>query len=340
MIGLGYSARSRPPSSGATCWRTRPGTRRTRPTSPRSARAASRPCSTSRPWSRTSPACRSPARRCWTKPPPRPRRWPWRTGCRGAATRSSSTPTRCPRPGRRAHPRAAARPARGRARPRRAAARRRRFGVLAQYPGASGEIRDLTRVVAAAHERGALVIVAADLLALTLLRTPGEFGADIAVGTTQRFGVPLGFGGPHAGYLAVRSGLERQLPGRLVGVSSTPAARPPTGWRCRPGSSTSAARRRPRTSAPRRCCSPCMASMYAVYHGPDGLRASRGGCTATPPPRRRPARPAVSTSPTCLLRHRHRVRPRARRRGRHRGPRAGINLRLVDADTSSSRATS
>ncbi|HEY2273823.1 MAG TPA: glycine dehydrogenase (aminomethyl-transferring), partial [Jatrophihabitantaceae bacterium] len=93
------------------------------------------------------------------------------------------------------------------------------FGVLAQYPGASGAVRDLTPVVTAAHERGALVVVAADLLALTLLKTPGEFGADLAAGTTQRFGVPMGFGGPHAGYLATRSGLERQLPGRLVGVS-------------------------------------------------------------------------------------------------------------------------
>ncbi|HEX3334971.1 MAG TPA: glycine dehydrogenase (aminomethyl-transferring), partial [Jatrophihabitans sp.] len=93
------------------------------------------------------------------------------------------------------------------------------FAVLVQYPGASGAIRDLAPLAAAAHERGALLVAAADLLALTLITPPGEAGADIAVGTTQRFGVPLGFGGPHAGYLAVRAGLERQLPGRLVGVS-------------------------------------------------------------------------------------------------------------------------
>ncbi|MDQ1626366.1 MAG: glycine dehydrogenase [Actinomycetota bacterium] len=93
------------------------------------------------------------------------------------------------------------------------------FGVLLQYPGATGEVCDLSAICEAAHERGALVTVAADLLALTLLRPPGEMGADIAVGSTQRFGVPMGFGGPHAGYLAVRQGLERSLPGRLVGVS-------------------------------------------------------------------------------------------------------------------------
>nr|MDQ6937731.1 glycine dehydrogenase (aminomethyl-transferring) [Actinomycetota bacterium] len=87
------------------------------------------------------------------------------------------------------------------------------FGVLVQYPGAGGAIRDLAPIAAAAHARGALLAVAADLLALTLIAPPGELGADVAVGTTQRFGVPLGFGGPHAGYLATRAGLERQLPG-------------------------------------------------------------------------------------------------------------------------------
>ncbi|MEO6206118.1 MAG: glycine dehydrogenase (aminomethyl-transferring), partial [Mycobacteriales bacterium] len=93
------------------------------------------------------------------------------------------------------------------------------FGVLLQYPGSSGAVRDLTAVIAQAHERGAVVAVSADLLALTLLTSPGAMGADLAVGTSQRFGVPLGYGGPHAGYLAVREGLERAIPGRLVGVS-------------------------------------------------------------------------------------------------------------------------
>jgi glycine dehydrogenase len=93
------------------------------------------------------------------------------------------------------------------------------FGVLVQYPGADGELRDWRALAAAAHDAGALVTAAADLLALTLATAPGEWGADVAVGTTQRFGVPMGFGGPHAGYLSVRAGLERSLPGRLVGVS-------------------------------------------------------------------------------------------------------------------------
>jgi glycine dehydrogenase len=100
------------------------------------------------------------------------------------------------------------------------------FGILVQYPGASGRIADPSAVLAAAKAQGALAVAAADLLALTLLTSPGELGADIAAGTTQRFGVPMGFGGPHAGYLAVRAGLERQLPGRLVGVSQDADGRP------------------------------------------------------------------------------------------------------------------
>ena len=128
------------------------------------------------------------------------------------------------------------------------------FGLLLQYPGASGGVRDLAPAIEAAHQRGAQAAVAADLLALTLLRPPGEMGADIAVGTTQRFGVPMGFGGPHAGYIAVREGLQRQLPGRLVGVSVDADGSRPTGSPCRPGSSTSGGRRRRATSAPRRCC--------------------------------------------------------------------------------------
>src|SRR4051812_41564910 len=108
------------------------------------------------------------------------------------------------------------------------------FGVLLQYPGSSGAVRDLAPVIAEAHERGAVVAVAADLLALTMLTSPGELAADVAVGSSQRFGVPLGYGGPHAGYMAVRKGLERSMPGRLVGVSvdadGAPAYRlaPPT----------------------------------------------------------------------------------------------------------------
>lgn len=90
------------------------------------------------------------------------------------------------------------------------------FGVFLQYPGASGRVWDPSARISQAHDASAVVVVAADLLALTLLQSPGSLGADVAVGTTQRFGVPLGFGGPHAGYMSVRAGLERQLPGRLV----------------------------------------------------------------------------------------------------------------------------
>ena len=93
------------------------------------------------------------------------------------------------------------------------------FGVILQYPGASGRVVDPSSVIERVHAGGGIAVVAADLLAMTLLASPGDLGADVAVGTSQRFGVPLGFGGPHAGYLAVRAGLERQLPGRLVGVS-------------------------------------------------------------------------------------------------------------------------
>jgi glycine dehydrogenase len=147
------------------------------------------------------------------------------------------------------------------------------FGVLAQYPGASGEVRELGALVEAAHGVGAVVAVAADLLALTLLTPPGEFGADIAVGTSQRLGVPLGFGGPHAGYLSIRAGLERQLPGRLVGVSVDADGRP--AYRLALQTREQHIRREKATSniCTAQVLLAVIASMYAVYHGPAGLRA-------------------------------------------------------------------
>ncbi|MFC0533613.1 aminomethyl-transferring glycine dehydrogenase [Phytohabitans kaempferiae] len=147
------------------------------------------------------------------------------------------------------------------------------FGLHLQYPGASGVVRDHAALVEAAHGVGALVTVAADLLALTLLRPPGEIGADIAAGTTQRFGVPMGFGGPHAGYLVVRAGLERMLPGRLVGVSRDADGAP--AYRLALQTREQHIRREKATSniCTAQVLLAVMAGMYAVYHGPAGLRA-------------------------------------------------------------------
>ncbi len=145
------------------------------------------------------------------------------------------------------------------------------FGLFVQYPGASGRVSDPRAAIAAIRERGGLAVVAADLLALTALVPPGELGADIAVGSSQRFGVPMGFGGPHAGYLAVRAGLERQLPGRLVGVSRDADGHP--AYRLSLQTREQHIRREKATSniCTAQVLLAVMASMYAVYHGPIGL---------------------------------------------------------------------
>jgi glycine dehydrogenase len=145
------------------------------------------------------------------------------------------------------------------------------FGVLAQYPGAGGLVRDLTPLIESAHARGALACVAADLLALVLLKPPGEMDADVAIGTSQRFGVPIGFGGPHAAYMSVRSGLERSLPGRLVGVSVDSDGNP--ALRLALQTREQHIRREKATSniCTAQVLLAVMASMYAVYHGREGL---------------------------------------------------------------------
>lgn len=207
-------------------------------------------------------------------------------------------------------------------------------GVVLQQPGNTGAVVDHTAVIAAAKANGALVTVVADLLSLTLITAPGAQGADVAVGNTQRFGVPLFYGGPHAAYLAVRQGLERSLPGRLVGVSKDSAGDP--AYRLALQTREQHIRREKATS--NICTAQALlaitASMYAVYHGPAGLRriAERTHAHA------RTLATALAAAQIELLSESFFDTVTARVTGRAadvvaQAATAGINLRLIDADT-------